>query len=161
MRQGTDQETDRTVTGGRKSEAAFRTIGEVSAELNVPAHVLRFWETKFAFIRPVRPGRGRRYYRPDDVELLVGLRELLYSDGYTIRGVQKLANRAGAKERIIRRGRGQRVEKPDLSLVPQEHEESQTPRNAEDVPNRLSARHREALEKILADLETLRDRISK
>jgi len=73
-----------------KSETAFRTISEVSEELNVPQHVLRFWETKFAQIRPMKRGGGRRYYRPEDVALLQRIRSLLYSDGFTIKGVQKL-----------------------------------------------------------------------
>ena len=73
-----------------KSATAFRTISEVSTELDVPQHVLRFWETKFPQIRPLKRGGGRRYYRPEDVELLRQIRSLLYDEGYTIRGVQKL-----------------------------------------------------------------------
>jgi DNA-binding transcriptional MerR regulator len=73
-----------------KSADAFRTISEVSEELEVPQHVLRFWETKFAQVRPMKRGGGRRYYRPDDIELLRRIRDLLYRDGYTIKGVQKL-----------------------------------------------------------------------
>ncbi len=74
----------------RKSAAAFRTISEVAGELDVPQHVLRFWETKFAQVRPVKRGGGRRYYRPEDVDLLRRIRNLLYTEGYTIRGVQRL-----------------------------------------------------------------------
>jgi len=73
-----------------KSATAFRTISEVSTELEVPQHVLRFWETKFPQIRPLKRGGGRRYYRPDDVELLRRIQHLLYREGYTIRGVQRL-----------------------------------------------------------------------
>jgi DNA-binding transcriptional MerR regulator len=73
-----------------KSAAAFRTISEVSDDLDVPPHVLRFWETKFSQVRPLKRGGGRRYYRPEDVGLLLRIRELLYSDGYTIKGVQRL-----------------------------------------------------------------------
>ncbi len=73
-----------------KSAGAFRTISEVADELDVPSHVLRFWETKFNQIRPLKRGGGRRYYRPEDVELLRRIRELLYRDGYTIKGVQRL-----------------------------------------------------------------------
>ena len=73
-----------------KSGAAFRTTGEVSEELNLPAHVLRFWESKFPEIRPLKRGGGRRYYRPEDVDLLRRIRQFLYQEGYTIRGVQKL-----------------------------------------------------------------------
>ena len=70
-----------------KSAEAFRTISEVAVELDVPQHVLRFWESRFAQIRPVKRAGGRRYYRPEDVDLLKGIRALLYSDGLTIRGV--------------------------------------------------------------------------
>ena len=80
-----------------KSTAAFRTISEVSGELAVPQHVLRFWETKFAQVRPMKRAGGRRYYRPEDVALLRTIRELLYRDGFTIRGAQKFLREGGAK----------------------------------------------------------------
>ena len=80
-----------------KSDSAFRTISEVAEELNVPQHVLRFWETKFTQIRPLKRGGGRRYYRPEDVTLLKRVRTLLYTDGLTIRGVQKLLREGPAK----------------------------------------------------------------
>ena len=83
-----------------KSEAAFRTISEVSEDLEVPQHVLRFWESKFPQIKPLKRGGGRRYYRPEDIQLLKRIRDLLYKDGYTIRGVQKLLHvhpRGGAR----------------------------------------------------------------
>src|SRR6186713_2124466 len=73
-----------------KSPEAFRTISEVADALDVPPHVLRFWETKFAQVKPVKRGGGRRYYRPEDIELLRHIHKLLYSEGYTIKGVQKL-----------------------------------------------------------------------
>jgi len=76
--------------GGGKSVAAFRTISEVSAELDVPQHVLRFWESKFAQLRPLKRGGGRRYYRPEDVALLRRIHGLLYREGYTIKGVQRV-----------------------------------------------------------------------
>ena len=86
--------------GVPKSPDAFRTIGEVSEELAVPQHVLRFWETKFLQVRPLKRGGGRRYYRPEDVALLRHIRHLLHAEGYTVRGVQKLlrerASRPGA-----------------------------------------------------------------
>ena len=85
---------------GRRSEkapGAFRTIGEVAAELDVPQHVLRFWESRVAQIRPLKRGGGRRYYRPEDVELLRGIRRLLHGDGYTIKGVQKLLREHGVR----------------------------------------------------------------
>tara|TARA_R110002110_G_scaffold414147_2_gene643336 strand:+ start:55336 stop:55785 length:450 start_codon:yes stop_codon:yes gene_type:complete len=80
-----------------KSAAAFRTISEVAAHLDVPQHVLRFWETKFTQVRPMKRGGGRRYYRPEDVDLLRSIRALLYDDGYTIKGVQKLLREGGLK----------------------------------------------------------------
>jgi DNA-binding transcriptional MerR regulator len=82
---------------GAKSPTAFRTISEVSAELDVPQHVLRFWETKFPHIRPLKRGGGRRYYRPDDVELLRRIQVLLYKEGYTIKGVQRLLRTGGGR----------------------------------------------------------------
>ncbi len=80
-----------------KSAAAFRTISEVAEHLEVPQHVLRFWETKFAQVRPLKRGGGRRYYRPEDVALLRRIRDLLYTEGYTIKGVQKLLREGRAK----------------------------------------------------------------
>lgn len=80
-----------------KSAGAFRTISEVSDRLNVPQHVLRFWETKFSQVKPLKRAGGRRYYRPEDIELLERLRDLLYGEGYTIRGVQKLLREKGVK----------------------------------------------------------------
>jgi len=85
------------VRRGDKSAAAFRTISEVAAELDVPQHVLRFWESKFTQVKPLKRGGGRRYYRPEDIELLRSIRGLLYGDGYTIRGVQKLLREGGVK----------------------------------------------------------------
>jgi DNA-binding transcriptional MerR regulator len=78
-----------------KAPEAFRIISEVAEDLNVPQHVLRFWESRFAQIRPMKRGGGRRYYRPDDVDLLRGIRHLLYGEGYTIRGVQRILREQG------------------------------------------------------------------
>lgn len=78
-----------------KAADAFRTISEVGAELEVPKHVLRFWEAKFPQIRPMKRGGGRRYYRPSDMELLRGIRHLLHAEGYTIKGVQKILREQG------------------------------------------------------------------
>ena len=86
-----------SVRRGGKSAAAFRTISEVATDLDVPQHVLRFWETKFTQVRPMKRGGGRRYYRPEDVDLLRSIRALLYDDGYTIKGVQKLLREGGLK----------------------------------------------------------------
>jgi DNA-binding transcriptional MerR regulator len=81
---------------GGKSKAAFRTISEVADELDVAQHVLRFWETKFHQIRPLKRGGGRRYYRPEDIDLLRNIKHMLYTDGYTIKGVQRLLRQGGA-----------------------------------------------------------------
>ncbi len=90
-----------------KSPDAFRTISEVADDLDLPQHVLRFWETRFAQIRPLKRGGGRRYYRPDDVELLRGIRHLLYGQGYTIKGVQRILKEQGARTvQAIGRGEG-------------------------------------------------------
>src|SRR5438309_9228673 len=80
-----------------KAPDAFRTISEVADDLDIPQHVLRFWETRFAQIKPMKRSGGRRYYRPDDIDLLKGIRRLLYSEGYTIRGVQRILKEHGIK----------------------------------------------------------------
>ena len=80
-----------------KSPDAFRTISEVADDLEVPQHVLRFWETRFAHIKPLKRGGGRRYYRPDDIDLLRGIRHLLYGEGYTIKGVQRILKEEGPR----------------------------------------------------------------
>jgi DNA-binding transcriptional MerR regulator len=88
-----------------KSPEAFRTISEVAAELDVPQHVLRFWESKFVAVRPLKRGGGRRYYRREDLDLLRGIRALLYSEGMTIKGVQKILKEQGARY-VMELGRG-------------------------------------------------------
>ena len=80
-----------------KAPDAFRTISEVAGDLEIPQHVLRFWETRFTQIKPMKRSGGRRYYRPDDVDLLRGIRRLLYGEGYTIRGVQRILKEHGIK----------------------------------------------------------------
>ncbi|MBA3323925.1 MAG: MerR family transcriptional regulator, partial [Rhodobacteraceae bacterium] len=80
-----------------KSPEAFRTISEVAETLDVPPHVLRFWESRFTQVKPVKRGGGRRYYRPEDVRLLRGIRGLLYDDGMTIKGVQKILRERGVR----------------------------------------------------------------
>ena len=80
-----------------KSPDAFRTISEVAEDLDVPQHVLRFWETRFSHIKPLKRGGGRRYYRPDDVDLLKGIRHFLYGEGYTIKGVQRILKEEGVR----------------------------------------------------------------
>ena len=95
-----------------KSRSAYRTISEVSEQIDVPAHVLRFWETKFLQIKPLKRGGGRRYYRPEDVTLLKTIREFLYSDGYTIKGVQRLL-----KDGLIKSALNQIDTEPDMVPV--------------------------------------------
>ncbi len=118
-----------------KSPEAFRTIREVSQDLGVPQHVLRFWETRFSQVRPLKRGGGRRYYRPEDVELLRRIQSLLYSEGYTIRGVQKLMRETASSE-------GGQVINPDSK-------EKSSSIQSEAVSGRVS--------KIITELETLRD----
>jgi DNA-binding transcriptional MerR regulator len=89
-----------------KAPDAYRTISEVADDLDLPQHVLRFWETRFSQIRPLKRGGGRRYYRPDDIDLLKGIRHLLYGEGYTIRGVQRIIKESGVKA-IQALGRGE------------------------------------------------------
>jgi DNA-binding transcriptional MerR regulator len=90
-----------------KSPDAFRTISEVADDLDLPQHVLRFWETRFTHIKPLKRGGGRRYYRPDDVELLKGIRQLLYGQGYTIKGVQRILKEGGIRS-VQAIGRGEK-----------------------------------------------------
>lgn len=82
----------------RKSPSAFRTISEVADDLRIPQHVLRFWETKFPQLKPLKRGGGRRYYRPEDISLLRRVSDLLYTQGYTIKGVQRLLREGGLEE---------------------------------------------------------------
>ena len=101
----------------QKSAEAFRTISEVAIELDVPQHVLRFWESRFAQIRPVKRAGGRRYYRPEDIDLLKGIRALLYSDGLTIRGVQKVLKERGLRH-VADLGRGElRAPEPKVQVI--------------------------------------------
>ena len=103
-----------------KSDTAFRTISEAADEIGVPAHVLRFWETRFSQIKPMKRAGGRRYYRPSDVELLKGIRGLLYREGYTIRGVQKILKEDGASY-VAGVGRGEiepRKREGDMASAP-------------------------------------------
>ena len=97
-----------------KSAEAFRTIGEVADEIGIAKHVLRFWEVKFGHIRPMKRGGGRRYYRPEDMELLKGIRHLLYREGYTIKGVQKILREQGL-EVVKALGRGEEPPEPQVA----------------------------------------------
>jgi DNA-binding transcriptional MerR regulator len=99
--QNGEPQPEHAQTGGRsrpkKAPTAFRTISEVADELHIPQHVLRFWETKFAQVKPLKRGGGRRYYRPDDIALLRRISDLLYIQGYTIKGVQRLLREGGGR----------------------------------------------------------------
>lgn len=139
----------------RKSASAFRTISEVADELGVQQHVLRFWETKFSQVKPLKRGGGRRYYRPEDVALLQTIHRLLYSEGYTIKGVQKLLKGQG-KQQIIagelnrpanESGQEQKVTAPAPPVV-------QKP-----VSEGLSEKQRSILEAMLGELKDLRNMI--
>ncbi len=134
-----------------KSSSAFRTISEVAQELDVPQHVLRFWETRFTQIRPLKRGGGRRYYRPEDVALLRLVRELLYDQGYTIKGVQKLMREGALKQRLAQ------IEVEAAAAPPPA--ESAIVEDA--APIAIDAPLRERLRALLAELETLRDRLAK
>lgn len=106
-----------------KSPEAFRTISEVAEDLDLPQHVLRFWETRFSQIKPLKRGGGRRYYRPDDLDLLKGIRHLLYGEGYTIKGVQRILKEEGVRF-VQSVGRGeQTVAAPPPSTGPEPDED--------------------------------------
>ncbi len=115
----TGAEPQATRGGSRKAPSAFRTISEVADDLHIPQHVLRFWETKFPQLKPLKRGGGRRYYRPEDVELLRRISDLLYIQGYTIKGVQRLL-REGVDEAPSAaeeaRAPAEAPEKPQLAL---------------------------------------------
>ncbi|HEV2677122.1 MAG TPA: MerR family transcriptional regulator [Aliidongia sp.] len=141
-----------------KSATAFRTISEVADELDVPQHVLRFWETKFPQIRPLKRGGGRRYYRPEDVELLRRVAKLLYQEGYTIKGVQRLL-----REGALKPGAGPSYEEMALPLgleeldadlvVPDEPEPVAKPTSRRRA---LDATTREVLGDLLVELEAIK-----
>ena len=99
-----------------KGPEAFRTISEAADELQVPQHVLRFWETKFAFIRPMKRAGGRRFYRPHDIAVLQGVRRLLHDEGYTIKGVQRLHREQGVG-RLVTAGQGEEPIAPEPELA--------------------------------------------
>jgi DNA-binding transcriptional MerR regulator len=141
-----------------KSATAFRTISEVADDLEVPQHVLRFWETKFPQIRPMKRGGGRRYYRPEDIDLLRAIRDLLYEQGYTIKGVQKLMREGGLKI-----GEEGLVETPaDAEASGAEH--SAVAAASEDLPLFRAGMDDGQLREIrgiAAELSELRDRLRK
>ncbi len=145
-------------TGG-KSPEAFRTISEVAAELDLPQHVLRFWETRFAAIRPLKRSGGRRYYRPEDVALLRRIRDLLREKGYTIKGVQKLLRQGGERLAAISGAADAPIVfDPSAAGAEAPREGSADPAEPEgtlDSEPMLSSTAREELKDILAELEAL------
>ena len=134
-----------------KSPEAFRTISEVSKDLSLPQHVLRFWETKFIQIKPIKRGGGRRYYRPEDIRLLKGIKSLLYNDGYTIRGVQKVIKEVGTKKIL-------RNEVENNSFTDNEINTNQYNSDETSLHN-LGDGKRKKLMKVLNDLVDLRKKI--
>ncbi|MEM7170987.1 MAG: MerR family transcriptional regulator [Pseudomonadota bacterium] len=139
-----------------KSASAFRTISEVSSDLDVPQHVLRFWETKFSQVRPLKRGGGRRYYRPEDVDLLRQIRQLLYGDGYTIKGVQ----------RLLREGRGKLPLQNELDLGDAAAEENSNGSGSGHaaiaaVDTVKPSPNRAVLEGLVTELTELRDMLKK
>jgi len=130
-----------------KGPEAFRTISEAADELNVPQHVLRFWETRFTFIRPMKRAGGRRFYRPADIAVLRGVRRLLHDEGYTIKGVQRLHREQGLK-RLVAAGEGA----PVSPVAP-------PPETALPPGATLEAVGRDRLAAILEDLEAARRRL--
>ena len=151
--------------GGRartkKAPNAFRTISEVADDLHIPQHVLRFWETKFDQVKPLKRGGGRRYYRPDDIQLLRRIADLLYTQGYTIKGVQRLLREGGGRldENIPPAPAAERVaaaaeQASSLAAVEPTAEVLQLLRVVEPPEPGLS--ERELLRRVLAELEQLR-----
>ncbi len=157
----------------QKSESAFRTISEVAEDLNVQQHVLRFWETKFGQIKPLKRGGGRRYYRPEDVALLKKIYSLLYVEGYTIKGVQKLL-KGVSKTQVLEEQKAEaqsaqafganlpQVQGPDVAAVleiPSSLEFADgNPVQQPDAPA-LSAQQRAALESVLGELVDMRNQL--
>ena len=129
-----------------KGPEAFRTISEAADELGVPQHVLRFWESKFSFIRPMKRAGGRRFYRPQDIQVLRGIRRLLHEEGYTIKGVQRLHREEGLR-RLIAAGQG-------LAGAPAVSADDSLSHPAE-----LDESARQRLEEAMAELEAAKSRL--
>ena len=128
-----------------KGPEAFRSISEAADALGVPQHVLRFWETKFSFIRPMKRAGGRRFYRPQDIAVLGEVRRLLHEEGYTIKGVQKLHRELGAKRFLEGEGESTPAAAPTI----------EPPRPATE----LTADARQRLQDVLAELEAAKSRL--
>ncbi len=140
----------------KKAAGAFLTISEVADELDVQQHVLRFWETKFSQVKPLKRGGGRRYYRPEDVALLRRIHTLLYVEGYTIKGVQKLLRTQG-KARVVETGVAERAAPPAAVEEPQAMPE---PVKTVAPTPPLSDKQRLILQAMLGDLRDLRNMIA-
>ena len=135
-----------------KSPEAFRTISEVSKDLSLPQHVLRFWETKFVQIKPIKRGGGRRYYRPEDVKLLKGIKTLLYNDGYTIRGVQKVIKENGTKKLLTIQS--------ENNLFTEIKKDNNDPKEQQNYPQySINNSKRKKLMNVLEDLVQLRKKL--
>ena len=136
-----------------KSPEAFRTISEVSKDLSLPQHVLRFWETKFVQIKPIKRGGGRRYYRPEDIELLKGIKYLLYNDGYTIRGVQKVIKENGTRKILIR-------ENTNNLFTGYQNKNNQQSDQTNHLTSQISESKRKKLMDVLNDLVLLKNKLN-
>jgi DNA-binding transcriptional MerR regulator len=145
-----------------KSPEAFRTISEAAGDLDLPQHVLRFWESRFPQLKPVKRAGGRRYYRPEDVDLLRGIRALLYDDGLTIKGVQKILKDRGVRH-VADIGRGARfVPSAPLPAMSRPVQQALALRPTDDMfaeQSFLAGRERVKLEKLLAELQGLKQRL--
>lgn len=137
-----------------KSAEAFRTISEAAAELELPQHVLRFWETRFSQIKPLKRGGGRRYYRPEDILLLKGIRHLLYDKGFTIKGVQRILKSKGPRHAIAigEAGSLEAVESASSNTTSDASTSSSTALSSQNSSPRVSAKGRKKLEKVMRDL---------
>ncbi len=155
------QQDDTAPARPRKAAGAFRTISEVADELHIPQHVLRFWETKFPQVKPLKRGGGRRYYRPDDIALLRRVSDLLYIQGYTIKGVQRLLREGGGRladnipppneaERLAAAAERAQPAPPQMQLLMQDAPAAQPRRQTE------AERLRAALVHALSELEAMR-----
>lgn len=138
----------------QKAPNAFRTISEVANELEVQQHVLRFWETKFTQVKPLKRGGGRRYYRPEDVALLKRIHHLLYTEGYTIKGVQKLL-KGRSKSQVA----GSQAENQNAAAAPAPQPKVQPATQAAVQASGMSAKQRAVLEMMLAELKALRSMV--
>jgi DNA-binding transcriptional MerR regulator len=139
-----------------KSPAAFRTISEVAEELDVPQHVLRFWESKFPQVKPLKRGGGRRYYRPEDVVLLRRIRQCLYQEGYTIKGVQRLLREGALRSPTPVPVQGQGQGQGSLPILPAANDIDGDD-DESDLPPDSGESEREG--EMLAALEELRDEL--